>query len=155
MFLRPLYRRPVTDKVTAESIIFITWAFYITIFNKYPDAELGGFIVWIPILDKDSYEAALPSVNFLNDERITHYYDQNQAVGRAIATSVGWVGNIAWDIYLFYDPLVEWKETAPGPRFWMHQLTDTWATKDKYRTGDDLKDELSNATQTILAGAMA
>ena len=31
MFLRPLYRRPVTDKVTAESIIFITWAFYITI----------------------------------------------------------------------------------------------------------------------------
>jgi len=31
VFLRPLYRRPVTDKVTAESIIFITWAFYITI----------------------------------------------------------------------------------------------------------------------------
>jgi len=35
VFLRPLYRRPVTDKVTAESIIFITWAFYITIFKKY------------------------------------------------------------------------------------------------------------------------
>jgi len=34
VFLRPLYRRPVTDKVTAESIIFITWAFYITIFGK-------------------------------------------------------------------------------------------------------------------------
>ena len=34
MFLRPLYRRPVTDKVTAESIIFITWAFYITINHK-------------------------------------------------------------------------------------------------------------------------
>jgi len=31
MFLRPLYRRPVTDTVTDESIIFITWAFYITI----------------------------------------------------------------------------------------------------------------------------
>ena len=34
MFLRPLYRRPVTDKVTAESIIFITWAFYITILEN-------------------------------------------------------------------------------------------------------------------------
>jgi len=34
MFLRPLYRRPVTDTVTDESIIFITWAFYITIYFK-------------------------------------------------------------------------------------------------------------------------
>jgi len=36
MFLRPLYRRPVTDTVTDESIIFITWAFYITIKDKIP-----------------------------------------------------------------------------------------------------------------------
>jgi len=35
MFLRPLYRRPVTDTVTDESIIFITWAFYITIYPKF------------------------------------------------------------------------------------------------------------------------
>ena len=50
MFLRPLYRRPVTDKVTAESIIFITWAFYITIKNNFwvrellaePICDLGG-----------------------------------------------------------------------------------------------------------------
>jgi len=35
MFLRPLYRRPVTDTVTDESIIFITWAFYITIKNNF------------------------------------------------------------------------------------------------------------------------
>ena len=34
MFLRPLYYDPVTDTVTAESIIFITWAFYTTIKNK-------------------------------------------------------------------------------------------------------------------------
>jgi len=43
VFLRPLYRRPVTDKVTAESIIFITWAFYITI--------LFIFQKVIPVLD--------------------------------------------------------------------------------------------------------
>ena len=120
-------------------------------FKKYPDAELSGFIVWIPILDKDSYEAAVPSVNVLNDERIHHYYDQNQAVGRAIATSVGWVGNIAWDIYLLYDPFVEWKETAPGPRYWMHQLKDEWATKSTYRTGDDLRRELVISTNKILS----
>jgi len=42
VFLRPLYRRPVTDKVTAESIIFITWAFYITIF----------LILFLPLMNR-------------------------------------------------------------------------------------------------------
>ena len=42
MFLRPLYRRPVTDTVTDESIIFITWAFYITINIKRALEALRG-----------------------------------------------------------------------------------------------------------------
>jgi len=41
MFLRPLYRRPVTDTVTDESIIFITWAFYITI-KGYSKSEVNA-----------------------------------------------------------------------------------------------------------------
>jgi hypothetical protein len=46
------------------------------------------------------------------------------------------------DIYLFYEPLTEWRDKPPEPKYWMHQLSDEWATKDKYRTGDDLADEL-------------
>lgn len=121
------------------------------VFKNYPDADISAFIVWIPILDKDSYEAAIPSVKVLNDNRINHYYDQNKMVGKAIANSVGWGGNIAWDIYLFYDRFVEWKGTAPGPRYWMHQLTDEWATKSTYRTGDDLRRELATSTNKILS----
>jgi len=32
----------------------------------------------------------------------------------------------------------------------MHKLTDDWATKEMYRTGDDLKDELSASMQKLL-----
>ena len=94
------------------------------------------------MLDKDNIEAALPSVKFLSDERFRHFYDQHQIVGKSIANSVGWSGKVAWDIYLFYEQYDEWIDVPPTPSYWMHQLTDIWATKEKYRTGADLKNEL-------------
>jgi hypothetical protein len=57
--------------------------------------------------------------------------------GKIIADSVGWNGNIAWDIYLFYLPHVKWADTPPNPVNWMHQIKDEWATKSTYRTGVD------------------
>jgi hypothetical protein len=121
------------------------------VFEKYPDADFSASIVWTPILEKDTFDAAIPSVKFLSDSRIQHYYDNNKMVGKTIADSVGWVGNVAWDIYLFYKPFVEWTVTPPNPRYWMHQLTDGWATKDKYRTGDDLKNELLISMEKMLS----
>jgi hypothetical protein len=92
----------------------------------------------------------MPSVKFLNDVRIQHYYDNNKAVGKTIADSVGWAGKVAWDIYLFYVPFIEWTETPPKPVYWMHQLADGWATKDNYRTGGDLKNELFFSMEKLL-----
>jgi hypothetical protein len=62
---------------------------------------------------------------------------------------VGWKGRVAWDIYLFYGSNVKWTEAPPKPEFWMHQLSDDWADKDKYRTGDDLKNELSVSLEKL------
>ena len=121
------------------------------VFIKFPQKDISGSIVWIPILDDDTFDAAMPSVKFLNDSRIQHFYDNNKDVGKSIANSVGWAGNVAWDIYLFYMPFVEWTETPPKPVYWMHQLTDGWATKDKYRTGDDLKNELFISMEKLLS----
>jgi len=112
------------------------------VFKKYPQADVSGSIVWIPILAKDTFDAAIPSVKALSDERIKHYYDRNQVTGKTIAAGVGWYGKIAWDIYLFYRPTVKWTEAPPSPQYWMHQLSDDWAKNDRYRTGDDLKKEL-------------
>ena len=102
------------------------------------------------MLPEDSLEAALPSIRFLNDKRIRHYYDPNQLSGREIATSVGWEDKIAWDIYLFYPPKVEWVDFPPEPIRWMHQISDAWAKNDHYHTGDDLKRELSASLKTLL-----
>ena len=120
------------------------------IFRRFPDTDICASIVWIPILEKDNLDAALPSVKFLSDNRIQHFYDNNKNIGKTIADSIGWAGNVAWDIYLFYRPFVEWTEKAPKPVYWMHQLTDSWATKDKYRTGGDLSRELSVSMENLV-----
>jgi len=121
------------------------------VFEKYPDADISASIVWIPILEEDNFDAAIPSAKFLSDSRIQHFYDNNKAVGKTIADSVGWAGNVAWDIYLFYRPFVEWIETPPKPIYWMHQVSDGWATRDNYRTGGDLKNELFVSMERLLS----
>jgi hypothetical protein len=120
------------------------------VFEKFADADVSASIVWIPILKEDTFEEAIPSVKFLSDSRIQHFYDNKKTTGKAIAESVGWVGNVAWDIYLFYRSFVEWTETPPKSLYWMHQLTNSWATKDKYRTGGDLKNELSISMRKLV-----
>jgi len=118
----------------------------------YPDAGISGSIVWIPILQKDSFESAVSSAKVFNDDRIKHFYDTNRVVGKSIAGSVKWSGQVAWDIYLFYKPNVKWIEAPPNPDHWMHQLKDNWATKNRYRTGIDLKNELSASMRKLHAG---
>jgi len=86
----------------------------------------------------------------LNDVRIQHYYDTNKAVGRTIAETVGWAGNIAWDIYLFYAPGAEWTAAPPQPDYWMHQLSDAWAKNAHFRTGSDLQNELFACMQNLI-----
>lgn len=119
------------------------------VFEDYPNADISGSIIWIPILEKDNLNAALPSTKTLNDKRVHHFYDDRKIAGKIIADSVGWKGNVAWDIYLFYSPNVKWAESLPEPNFWVHQLRDDWATKRTFRTGMDLKIELA-ATMRIL-----
>jgi hypothetical protein len=92
----------------------------------------------------------MPSLTFLNDLRISHFYDTNKTIGKTIAESVGWAGNIAWDIYLFYAPGAEWIDAPPRPDYWMHQLSDAWAKNEHYRTGTDLQNELFASLQNLL-----
>ena len=120
------------------------------VLQKFADADVSASIAWIPILKEDTIDESLPSVKFLSDSRIQHFYDNKKFTGKVIADSVGWVGKVAWDIYLFYRPFVEWTETPPKPLYWMHQLPDGRATKDKYRTGENLKNELSISMEKML-----
>ena len=111
--------------------------------------DIAASIIWIPILAKDSIEAALPSVKYLSDKRFQHFYDQDQIVGKEIAKSIGWDGHVAWDIYLFYAPFTDWNNVPPEPEHWVHQLKDSWAHQEHFRRGSDLVKSLSEAMKAL------
>ncbi len=94
------------------------------------------------MLTEDSETAAQESAVRLDDPRVLHFYDPAKRSGKAIADSVAWDGHIAWDIYLFYETGIRWGEAPPLPSYWMHQLKDSWADREYFRTGDNLVNEL-------------
>jgi len=121
-----------------------------SIIETFPDADIDVAIVWINKLPADSRKAAEKSAGTFNDPRICQFYDPQQRSGQAVANSLGWLGRVAWDIYLFYTAGSQWDATPPAPVDWMHQLTDKWADPDRLRTGDDLVRELAKSMKRLL-----
>jgi hypothetical protein len=128
-------------------------AVQISIINKFPDADICISIVWIKKLAGDSEKTAQKAARMFKDDRVVHFYDSNKSSGKAIANRLGWTGQVAWDIYLFYEAGVEWANKAPPPVYWMHQLKDNWAAKSYFRTGDRLVNELFNAMTKLVRKA--
>lgn len=124
-----------------------------SIINKSPNADICISIVWIKKLSGDSQQTAKKAAEMFKDPRVVHFYDSKQSSGKAIANCLGWTGNVAWDIYLFYKSGVEWTGAPPRPIYWMHQLKDSWAHKAHFRTGDGLANELLNAMKKLLNAA--
>ncbi len=102
------------------------------------------------MLPDDSEEAARNSANKFDDPRVYHFYDPNKLSGKAVADSLGYEGEVAWDIYLFYSETLEWKNIPPVPIEWMHQLKDSWIKQDNFRTGEDLTNELFVSLKKML-----
>jgi hypothetical protein len=123
-----------------------------SIIQAYPDADLSIIIVWIDILEND-YEATarLAAAAFPPDARVLHFHDPNRKAGRAIAAGLGGAeGEVAWDVYLFYEAGSQWIEDPPTPVHWAHQLArSSWADPARYRTGDDLVQELYQAAKEV------
>ena len=124
-----------------------------SIITKFPDADICISIVWIKKLSGDSEQTAKKAAAMFQDHRVAHFYDSNKSSGKAIANRLGWTGQVAWDIYLFYEAGVEWTKTEPPPAYWMHQLKDSWADKAHFRTGDGLVKELLNVMTKLLDAA--
>jgi hypothetical protein len=102
------------------------------------------------MLPDDSEKTAQISAATFDDPRVLHFYDPAKRSGEAIAESVGWVGHIAWDIYLVYETGIRWGQTPPLPNHWMHQLKDSWADREYFRTGDALANELFDTMEKML-----
>jgi hypothetical protein len=109
-------------------------------------------VVWLPMLEGDTEAAAQGAADtILADPRVRHLYDPERHAGRAIARHLGAEQDqVAWDIYLFYEPGAEWREAPPTPAAWMHQLTNSrWADPAHYHSGQDLVEELEETMKRL------
>ena len=102
------------------------------------------------MLPNDSLEAATKAAAPFSDSRVHHFFDPHKDVGKAIAESLGWTGQIARDIYLFYAPGQKWRDQPPGPERYAHQLTNAWADRDHYRVAADLTGELRISMEKMI-----
>jgi hypothetical protein len=114
------------------------------------DANLGAMIVWIEMLAEDKEADIIALAREMTDPRIRWFHDPRHRAGRAIATSLGGTGQVAWDVYLFFDAGVEWKKQPPAPGQWAHQLGDKWADPTRHHFGDELEPELGRLLKRML-----
>ena len=81
---------------------------------------------------------------FSSDPRVTQFYDHVKICGQEVAEGLGAKsGEVAWDVYLFYDQQAEWIEQLPQPIDWVHQLGgSSWAEPGRLFQGDQLTNKL-------------
>ncbi|UCH23352.1 MAG: hypothetical protein JSU83_09180 [Deltaproteobacteria bacterium] len=121
-----------------------------SIINKFPITKIDVSLVWLEMLPGDSEAAAKKEAGNFKDQWLCQYYDPDKRSGKAIAESLGYVGKVAWDIYLFYAAGAEWIENPPPPSSWLHQLSENWIDRERYHTGDDLGRELFGTMKKLL-----
>ena len=108
------------------------------------------FAVWTPMLPGDSVEAAVSASSLLENHATAQFYDADGVAGRAISTSLGADGQIAWDMYLAYAGEASWPDDKPSlPLTFAHQLGGSWADQSRYFTGVALIDELAAMVRLV------
>jgi len=108
-------------------------------------------IVWVEMLPEDREADVGALTGGMTDARIRWFHDPNRRAGRAIATSLGATGKVAWDVYLFFDTHAQWKNQPPAPHQWVHQLGDSWADPTRLRFGEQLEPELGRLLKSVLS----
>ena len=121
-----------------------------SIIEEFPEMETRVSIVWLHMLQGDSESSAKESARMFSNHRVSQFYDPNKLAGKAIAESVGWKGQVAWDTYLFYPVGREWAKMSPAPSVWMHQLSEPWADREHYHSGDDLVKALFETMKRLI-----
>ncbi len=120
-----------------------------TLTESYTTADISVNIVWIPMVATDNEAAAQKMSGLFPDARVRQFWDAKRTCGTAFARDVfqGWARQAfldlsdedrsratlyvhadapleqwpAWDIVLFYDKGVEWRDHPPTPVHWVCQ----------------------------------
>jgi hypothetical protein len=81
--------------------------------ERYPDADLRVFAVWLPALATDQrFEVA----DLMVDERVEHFWDGGRLVGDGVRELIGAPeGQLVWDVFLAFGPDARWTGSPPAP----------------------------------------
>ena len=82
------------------------------ILERYPDADLRVYVVWLPVLAQDSrFEVD----DLVADPRATHYWDNDQVVSDGLSEAFGFGGGVVWDVIFAFRPDATWDHDPPKP----------------------------------------
>jgi hypothetical protein len=87
--------------------------------------KLRAYLVWVPMVDGDSAEAARLEASLYPDSRISHYWDPDGKLAAELGPRLGLGERKAWDVYLVFERRAKWGSL---PSLWMHQLDGVKAT---------------------------
>ena len=90
-------------------------------FERVPDERLRAYLIWQPILSGDNRVTAERRAHEFQNERFTHFWDNNRATGNLWKGVLG-LKKTAWDVYLVYNGSAEWTTDPPRPDYWVPQL---------------------------------
>jgi hypothetical protein len=91
------------------------------VLKQIPDERLRVYVVWGPMLEKETEEDAKKATVHLPDPRVTHFWTGAHGVAEAFRAPLGLGNERAWDTFLLFAPGVTWGETAPTPTSYMHK----------------------------------
>jgi hypothetical protein len=94
------------------------------VLRRIPDERLSVLVVWEPILWTDSEVTARLATRHLRDPRARQYWAPDLTLGEAFQRPISLSSEPAWDVYLLYEPGVQWTADPPRPTDFMHQLAD-------------------------------
>lgn len=117
----------------------------IVFLEQHPQAKINLLIVWLKMYAVDSHEEVENASRLFNDDpRVTQFFDPEKISGLEVAVGLGAKsGDVAWDVYLFFDGQAEWVDKMPPPIDWVHQLRDSsWADPDRLYQGRQLTQKM-------------
>jgi hypothetical protein len=82
--------------------------------------DIAVYVVWSPQLGAQEKHVA-SATGLVSDARALHYWDGSMTVGRAFQPLLQ-LSEPAWDVWMLFDESAVWKDSAPAPAWWEHQL---------------------------------
>src|SRR3990172_8416041 len=93
------------------------------VLDPIEDSSLRVYVAWGPVPPEDTEAPAEATLELVSDPRATHYWDADGRLQKlfhsVLQLPAEWP---AWDVYLLYPPGVTWRDEAPPPSYWEHQL---------------------------------